>query len=683
MATIGTTTGRRIPYGSGGKASGGRRGGSSGGGSSSGGGRAKARTSVDPLYTGRSQSAPGAGATAAAAAAAVRKPARAAAMPGDRVVWVCAVVMLMYVGLAGRLTYLQAFQHEEFVRRAEALRDKTITLPAKRGVLLDRAGTVLVRNEPAWHIALDPNDWFVNPNPKIGDTSVERQERAVSGLAALLPDVDVRGIVAEKGLIKTQGGRGRYRTIDIARQVPDSVGQTIKKANLIGVAVLPATRRVAINGQLAPHIVGFTGRDGEGLDGLESGLDEYLSGRSGILAAEFDTKGRPIPGTIRAEQPALAGRDVVLTLDAQLQHITQSALIKVYQQSQAEAATAIVLDPKTGDILALANYPAYNVNRRGETPVAARTNRAVTAPFEPGSTLKVVTVAAALEEKKVRPTTHFYCAGAKRIGRRTIHCAHNAHRDENLLEVIQNSCNIATAECAYLLGKRNLYEYNKRFGFGQSTDSGLPGESRGILAPPEKWSEIQFANVAFGQGISVTPLQLAAAYAAFANDGVYMPPRIVRGERDGETQKLIPAPAREGRRILSSETARDMRRMLQAVVDDGTGNLAQLDGYTAGGKTGTAQIAEGGRYVRKFVSSFVGIAPMSDPQFVILVSVTAPKGAYYGGVVAGPVFKEIAEKALIARRIPHDRPTDRDEAEAKKKGRKASKKVKPLSAFAE
>ncbi|MBC8102593.1 MAG: penicillin-binding protein 2, partial [Cytophagales bacterium] len=345
-----------------------------------------------------------------------------------------------------------------------------------------------------------------------------------------------------------------------------------------------------------------------------------------------------------------------LTLDSDLQHAVQRSLAAACEKSHAAGGTAIVLDPKTGDILALANCPTYNVNDRARTSPECRMNRAVTAPFEPGSTLKVITAAAALEEHLVSASSDFYCTGRMKVGRRSIGCAHgDQHGSESLNDVIKNSCNIATAQMGFKLGKTTLHRYEKLFGFGEKLESGLPGESRGLLTPPEQWSDIQLANVAFGQGISVTPLQLAAAYAAIANDGVYLRPRIVRGVRNPDTEQVTPDPIPQGRRVVSPQTAQEMRRMLQSVVDGGTGKLAQLDSYTAGGKTGTAQIAENGHYGGKFVASFVGMAPAAAPQFVVLVAITDPKGGHYGGVVAGPVFKEICEKALIARRVPRDK----------------------------
>jgi stage V sporulation protein D (sporulation-specific penicillin-binding protein) len=585
-----------------------------------------------------------------------RGPARAAHLAvapviSHRVLPVCLLISALYVGLVSRLFYIQVLRHPNFVLSASELRNKAVGLPARRGVLLDRDGLPLVQNEPACDIVIDPNLWFARPRPGTDDTPEARKERAIAGLSQILPNVDVAGIVARHGL--TKGATNRYRTIDIARKVAEGVGERVRHANMLGVGVFTTARRVAIDGRLAPHVLGFTGRDGQGLDGLEHGLDEFLAGEPGVIRAEFDKHGA-IPGTVSEERPAQHGQDIVLTVDSRLQHVAQEALEKAYTRTRADAASVVVMDPKSGDILAMANYPTYDVNARGGVPVNALQNRAVSAPYEPGSTLKMVTIAGMLEEKKATPSSPFFCPGYKKIGRRIIHCHDNErHGAEDLTHVLTNSCNIATADCAFLLGKATLYRYLKAFGFGEKSGSGLPGEDRGLLYRPSRWSDIQLANVAFGQGISVTPLQLATAYSAIANDGVLVRPRIVWGARDG-AGRMREASADSGRRILSSGTARTMRRMLQAVIEEGTGKPARLDGYTAGGKTGTAQIAEHGHYGSKFVCSFIGMAPANDPKVVILATVTNPKGEHFGGRIAGPVFKEIAEKALVAQRVPRD-----------------------------
>lgn len=590
--------------------------------------------------------------------------------PADRVLRVALLIVVLYALLAFRCFYLQIVRNREFQEQARAIREKSLALPASRGVLFDRNGKLLVRNEPAYDITLDPNMWQVRTNPALNDTPQSRQERAIAGLEACLPGMDVPGILAKNPptLISSHGGKShRYRTITIARQVTADVGDRIKAMNLPGVGTPGTSRRTAVDGNLAAHVLGFIGREGNGLAGLEHSMDSELKGQAGTLTAEFDTQRRPIPGTTLSRSPARAGKSLMLTLDSDMQHAVQQALAAACEKSHAESGTAIVLDPKTGDILALANCPTYNANDGGSTKETDRMNRAIAAPYEPGSTLKVITAAAALEEKKVTPSTFFYCSGRMQIGRRSIGCAHgDKHGDESLSDVIKNSCNIATAQIGFKLGKETLHHYEKLFGFGDKTGSGLPGESRGTLSAPQTWSDIQLANVAFGQGISVTPLQIAAAYATIANDGIYLRPRIIRGTRDTDTEIVTVNPVEQGRRVVSPQTAGEVRQMLQAVVDGGTGKLARLDGYTAGGKTGTAQIAEHGHYGGKFVASFIGMAPMNAPRFVILVAITAPQGDHYGGSVAGPVFKVIAEKALLSHRVSHDKAEDPSDVKRRK-----------------
>jgi stage V sporulation protein D (sporulation-specific penicillin-binding protein) len=577
----------------------------------------------------------------------------------DRVLGVGIFLGLLYAALAFRLFHLQIIRHEEFVAAAEDKREKTYTLPARRGVLLDRNGSLLVHNQPAFDITIDPNLWYASVKPNIpGENPDARREDTVARLDALMTEVDVAALVAKRGVVK--GKTGRYRTIEVAQRVSpkvaDSIKEQQKKGYLLGVGIRPTTKRVALSGDFAPHVLGFTNRDGQGADGLEHRLNEALDGEQGRLVGEFDNWGRAIPGAIKLNEPARHGRDVMLTLDADIQHTTQEALYQQFVKSKAEAATAIVLDPKTGDILALANYPAFNVNERKVTRPDAWANRAVTSPYEPGSTLKTMTIAAALEDKKVTPYSTFFCNGSQKIGKYTIRCSHGErHGTETTVDVLRHSCNLASADCAKLIGRRRLYEYEEAFGFGHRTEAGLPGESAGLLANPSDWSDIQLANIGFGQGISVTPLQLVAAYGAIANDGVWMRPRIVWGERLQGTEEKKPQDLEEGRRVVSKETARQVQAMLQAVVDRGTGKMAQLDGYTAGGKTGTAQIAARGGYSGKYVASFIGMAPMKNPQFVVLVAVTAPQGEYYGGTIAAPVFKEITEQALLLRRVSHDK----------------------------
>ncbi|MBC8143245.1 MAG: penicillin-binding protein 2, partial [Armatimonadetes bacterium] len=461
---------------------------------------------------------------------------------------VCALVGLAYVGLVGKLAVIQVVNHDKWVAEAKQMRRRPFLLPASRGVMLDRSGNLLVQNEPAVTIFVDPNLWGADLNTKRGETFAARKSNAITHLQALLPDVPVAAMIEKRAgaPVRKANGKLGYRTVDLARRVPVSVGDAVKAAikthGIIGVGIAADTVRRATNGDLAPQIVGFTGQEGDGLDGLERVLDPDLDGKNGVIVAEFDKAHVPIPGTEVRRVEAKDGRDIVLTIDAVLQHAVEAALDKAYKTNESEAAVAVVLDPKNGDILAMASRPTYNTNRRAPGSVSGRMNRCVTAFYEPGSTLKVITMAAALEENIATPNAAFHCDGGLRVGNHTIHCAHGAHGTETATDVIKNSCNIATAQLALRLGKQKLHDYETAFGFGAKTGAGLPGESSGMLSDAAKWSNIQTANIGFGQGIAVTPLQLAAAYGAIANGGVYQAPRIVWGGRDAETGVLKATP---------------------------------------------------------------------------------------------------------------------------------------------
>ena len=586
-----------------------------------------------------------------------------AATISARILPLCTITGVLFLALVCRLGYLQVVKHGEFVKRATDARERFKTLPARRGALLDRMGNILVQTEPTWDVVVDPNIWFAQSDLKKGETPEVLRQRVGSALTTLLPGVDVMGILSERGFVK--GSTGRLRPIDVAKRQSEDIRQKIKDANLLGVGLHRSEKRVAIDGGLAPQVLGFIGVDGNGLNGLEWNLDSKLAGTDGSLNAEF-VKGRAIPGTVRTDTPPQHGQDTVLTLDADIQHIVQDSLGKQFEKTKSDAAIAVVMDPKTGDILALANYPMGDINEPKKN-AEEWSNRAVTAMYEPGSTLKAITFAAALEEKAITLQSGFDCPGFMKIGRQTIHCHDNErHGSQDASSVLANSCNICTALIARRLSKEKLGAYLTTFGFGDKCRSGLPGEAKGQIVPPSIWSDIRWANVSFGQGISVTGLQLASAYCAIANDGVRMQPRIIYGVRS-DSGEIHPDAISAGRRVVSAQTARTLQQMLTDAMEKGTGKPARLDGYSAAGKTGTAQFAENGHYGGKFVSSFAGMAPSKDPQLVILVSLINPKGEHYGGTMAGPVFREIAEKTFALRRIPHDFPSLAERVKLSKK----------------
>ncbi len=617
-----------------------------------------------------------------------------------RLMLVGVALALAHVVLLGRLSNLQLARHKEL--SAESLtrwRGEGRTQTPTRGLIYDRNGALLVQNEPGFSVVVNPNRWFVgnSQNQDAKDLPEDRRAHALRVLAYHLSDADLKWIrdldlskydqlVPEKKrkyrfpirelvawLPEATVEQLRQTTVDLAPPIPPELKKrkgalAQPLAELPGVSYPPAFRRSALNGTLASHILGFTERNGSnGLLGIELSQNSLLAGKKGKVTYEFDRFGM-IPGTDQIHTKLVQGSNLYLTLDAELQHDVEQALGAAVRRHQAESGAAIVLDVKNGDVLAMASAPTYNLNeaRLPKTSSApdlkGRVNWALERVYEPGSTLKSLTIAAALEEKEVSLASTFQCNGSQKIATNTIHCAAhgsfpNGHGTQPLAGVLRHSCNVATAQCGAQLGPKKLYKYLTDFGMGEKTKVGLEGEEKGLLRNPERhaWRPIDIATISFGQGVSVTPLQLAAAYTVFA-DGRYHAPRLVRATRNAETgaiQEREPSPTH---RVLSEQTAETMRQLLGSVMDEGTGQPAQLMGYTAGGKTGTAQIPEKGHYSNRFVASFVGLAPLKDPQFVVLTLIRDPKGAdHFGGSVAGPVFKEIAERALMLRRTPHDR----------------------------
>ena len=607
------------------------------------------------------QTRSGAHAVRRPAAAAKAAPRRAVDTPVTRIRLVCVLLAALYGALLCQLVRIQWFARARYADGTQISKTRVRRDAALRGSLYDRAGRLLVTNDAGFRVTVDPNAWFQDNAKTPEDSPVARRARTIAELTRRFPNAKgLSRLPSEKEVAPGTPRDSRFPPIDLVRFItPEQAGE-LRPLALSGVGLYRAHRRRAIDGGFASHVVGSLNADGHGESGVERSREADLHGADGKVRFLGDSRG-VVPGTESVIAPLQNGSDLYLTLDASLQHDVEQALAAAVTKHHAESGVAVVLDTKTGDILALANVPTYNVNSRQGKP-ETRTNQAVTLVSEPGSTLKTITLASALQEGVVQTSSLFQCSGEAQVGNRRIHCASHApfyhgHGTQSLEGVLKYSCNIATAQCGDRLGPARLEEYLRAFGFGARPRSGLPGESRGIM--PDEWSRIKVANVSFGQGIAVSPLQLAAAYTTFV-DGIYRSPRIVRGRRDPETGKMVPEPEAPSRRVLSPENAATMRHMLQSVVDGGTGTRAQLDRYYVGGKTGTAQIPEHGRYTNKYVASFVGLAPIGKPEFVILVSIRAPKGEHWGGSVAGPVFKFIAERALLLRDLPTEKePTPR------------------------
>jgi stage V sporulation protein D (sporulation-specific penicillin-binding protein) len=561
--------------------------------------------------------------------------------------------MAAYGVVALRLTYVQFWRGPHYEEFGSKIRNRKLDIPAQRGVIYDRVGRELAINLRAASVYAHPR-------------AIKNAGKASFELASLLgcePQALVTKLDADKSFVW------------LSRGAKDDIGEKIDEAGIPGIGVSREQRRVYpsgldTDGKLLPsgtaaQVVGFANIDGKGVEGIEKIADRYLKGSNGFLVAEVDKDGRVIPETRRASVKAHDGKDVVLTIDGYIQHVAEEALKKTFDSSKARGATAIVMDPKTGEILAMANMPTFNPNNRtGSKPDAWR-NRAVTDLFEPGSTLKTVTAAAALEEHIIDSNTVFAnCTGCTQIGKRKIRCVlhhpyEHGHESVNLLKMIEFSCNIGASQLGLKLGADRLYRYEKAFGLLSTPDSGLPGEVTGWMDSPSKWPDIRCANIAFGQGIAVSALQVANAYCVIANGGVLMKPMIIKEirEKDGSlyreyTPKMV-------RRVVSEATAEEVKKSLMACVTVGTGKPAAVDGYWVAGKTGSAQkVREDGRGYAggAFVASFIGFLPASKPKLVILVAVDEPQGTHWGATVAAPVFKEIATKTMWYMRTPRDEP---------------------------
>jgi cell division protein FtsI (penicillin-binding protein 3) len=412
-------------------------------------------------------------------------------------------------------------------------------------------------------------------------------------------------------------------------------------------------RRFYPNRSLAATVMGRSGADGKGLDGVELALDKQLRGTTSSVQGVRDALGRDIAVEGTVDGPSTSGNDVVLTIDRYLTFITERALAAGAAEHHAKGAVAIVMDPRTGEVLAMASVPTFNPNEPGSSADADARNRAITDTYEPGSTMKTFTIASALDAGAVRPDDRFDCLmGRMMVGKYSIHDTHG-HGLLTVAEVFKFSSNIGATKIARRLGRDAFAEALGRFGFGHPTGIGLPGERAGVVRPVEKWGDIGLANISFGQGIAVTPLQMIAGVSAIAGGGIYHQPRIVA--RIVEPDGTINAPAgTSDRRVMSAASARTMLEIMKGVVEKGgTAPQAAIDGYTVGGKTGTAQKVANGHYdPTKWVSSFLGVVPIEEPRLAIIVVVDEPQGGHLGGSVAAPIFKEIAVDALRYLHVP-------------------------------
>ena len=559
------------------------------------------------------------------------------ALQGWRSRTVGLLLMGAFAALVGRSFYLQVINNDFLQEKGESRYLRDLEISASRGKITDRNGDLLAVSTPMKTIWAIPGD--------ARTMSAEQKQQ----LAALL-EINPRELEAKIAPEKT--------FVFIKRQVPPQVADRIAALKLPGVHQEKEYRRYYPTGDMTAHIVGFTGVDDKGLEGVELAFQTSLIGRPGSRTVIRDRRGNIIEDT-RALKPPQDGKDVRLALDSKIQYLAYSQLKAAVEKHKAKAGGVVVVDTRTGEILALVNLPTYNPNNRDHLSGAQLRNRALTDTFEPGSVMKPFTAALALERGRVRPDTVINCApGRMTIGPATISDAH-PHGALTVAQVIQKSSNVGTAKMALGFQPKEMWEMFDSVGFGQAPNLGFPGEVHGRLRPWKNWRPIEQATMSYGHGVSVSLIQLARAYTIFARGGETGPLTLIRSDE---------APAK-GARVFSPQTMQEIRLMLEmAVQPEGTAPKARVPGYRVGGKTGTAYKIENGQYVRKYIASFVGLAPISDPRLVVAVMVDEPTGGHYGGDVAGPVFSQIMGGALRTLGIPPDDPIRTAEA-ATGKGR--------------
>jgi cell division protein FtsI (penicillin-binding protein 3) len=554
-----------------------------------------------------------------------RSPILSQRLPFGRARLVLGLLLAGFGALVCRTLYLQLFQNDFLQRKGEAKYEKVLDIPAMRGRVFDRHGDVLAESAPVKAVWAIPEDVDLSPT----------QARQLARLLQMDVRELERKLAADKGFVY------------VKRQVAPDVADQVAAMHLSGIQFTDEYRRYYPAGEMMAHMVGFTGIDEAGQEGVELAMNDALTGKDGSRRVVKDRYGRVVEDVGSIHKPS-DGKDVTLALDDKIQYLAYSQLQRAMREHRAKAGGVVVLDAKTGEVLALVNAPTYNPNNRDKLAGAQLRNRAFTDTFEPGSTMKPFTAAMVLERGKFHPDTLIDTGpGYLKIGPATIHDAHPCGTI-SVSQVIQKSSNVGAAIMARSLKPVEMWQTFQQLGFGSPLKLGFPGEVGGRLRPPDTWRPIEQATMAYGSGISVTLMQLARAYLVFARDGDLIPVTLTRA--DGPPLTDI--------NVFSAETAHEVRAMLETVVQPGgTAPKAQIPGYRVAGKTGTERKLEGGAYVRKYVASFVGFAPASDPRLIVAVMIDEPAGdQYYGGEVAAPVFAQVMEGALRTLGVPQDMP---------------------------
>jgi cell division protein FtsI (penicillin-binding protein 3) len=550
---------------------------------------------------------------------------------------IIAGVAFLWMGMVFvRLSYLQLFCHGEYLARAQRQQQRTIEITPKRGTIYDRNKRPLAMSIPV--------DSAFGVPAEIADENLAA--RLLSGVV---------GKPQEELEARFESSRS---FVWIARKLPPEKAEAITALNLKGIYLQKENQRFYPKRDLAAHVLGFVDLDEKGLGGIEYELDHQIRGRSEKIVVMADARQRWFDG---GEAQRESGADVLLTLDEKIQYITERELDAAIAQTHSIAGSAMVMDPNTGEILALANWPKFNPNKASDAPAEARMDRAVSALYEPGSTFKLVTLAAAFNEGITRTDEVFDCENGS-----VLVAGHRIHDHEpfgllNVAQILAKSSDVGAIKIALRLQAPRFYDYIRAFGFGTPTGVDLPGESKGLVRPLDNWGSFSIGSISMGQEIGVTPIQLIAAVSAVANGGLLYKPHVIEELQRGN--RVLPAEGlltpTEPRRVIRPETAATLRRLMEGVILEGTGPKAHLDGWTSAGKTGTAQKIDPttGRYSRtRYIASFTGFAPINNPAVTILVSLDSPVGLHEGGQVAAPVFKRIAEQVLAYLDVPRDVP---------------------------
>ena len=527
--------------------------------------------------------------------------------------------------LLGRVFWIQFVRGEELKNRALNQWTSDVPIEPKRGTIYDRNNNPLAISATVDTVVASPPD-------------IKDVDKTAALLSTAL-DMDRKEL--EKTLKEAKDKK--KGAIYIKRKITDEESEAVRHLNLSGIYFTKENKRFYPERNLSSHVLGFTGIDSQGLDGVELIYEKYLKGTPGRIVSETDALSRKLPFGVDKYVPPEDGLDLVLTIDKIIQHIAERELERALVEHKAKKGTVIVMDPKSGEILALTNKPDYDPNNYSNFQQQLWRNAAVSDVYEPGSTFKIVTASAALEEGVARPEDQFYDPGYAMVSGVRIGCwYHGGHGSQTFIQIVENSCNPGFVDLAIKLGKDRFIKYIKGFGFGETTGIDLPGEARGILEP-SKVGPVELATISFGQGISVTPVQLMSSLATIANDGKLVQPHVAKAiiDKDGKTiHEFSPGSLRQ---VISHETAQEMKKILESVVTNGTGGRGKIEGYKVAGKTGTAE-----KYVPgKYVVSYMGFAPADDPKLAILVIIDEPSGGLiYGGTIAGPVFQKVMEDSL-------------------------------------